>query len=176
MGSNNPNRNDALALNQKAVAGVDKYFAKVKSITLGSTTYTPTTLKAVLQAEDDAASSADSTRAQLKQQVVSYRTAKVKAFALRAALRTYILSVYGKASVQMLGDFGMVAPKYTGNKTAAVKAEAAAKAKATREGHSTSSAPQQTATTVSSSQGAPAVVPVPVAQAASPAQSIATHS
>ena len=174
--NNNPNRTAALALNQKIASGVDKYFSKLKSFSIDGTTYTPAGLKAVLQAEDDAANSADSTRAQLKQEVATHRTAKANAVAVRGALRSYILGAFGKKAVQMLADFGMVPPRYTGNKTAAVKAEAAAKAEATRKARSTASAPQEAATTTSSSQGAPAIAPVPVAQAQLPAQSTATHS
>ena len=182
--NNTPNKNTALALNQKVAAGVDKYFSKVKSLTIGGTTYTPTTLKAVLTAENDASKSVDSTRAQLKQQVATHRKAKASAAALRSELRTYILGTSGKAAVQMLEDFGMSAPK-TGNKTAQVKAEAVTKAKSTREARGTMGknqtrsihgAPEQPATTGSSPQGAPAVTPVPVVPAESPAQTTASHA
>jgi hypothetical protein len=60
-----PNKTTALALNEKVATGVDKYFSKMKSILIGGTTYTPTTLKAVLTAENDASKAVDSTRAQL---------------------------------------------------------------------------------------------------------------
>ncbi len=184
MTTNIPNKNTALALNQKISEGVDKYFSKVKSLTIGGTAYTPKSLKSELQAEDDASKSVDSTRAQLKQQVATHRAAKASAFVLRSELRTYILGSYGKAAVQMLEDFGMSAPKYTGKKTAQVKADAVAKAKATREARGTVSkkqkqlihgAPSQPVTTETPSQGTPAVTPASVAQAQVPAQNIASH-
>jgi hypothetical protein len=113
-GSNTPNKTTALALNKKISEGVDKNFSKVKSLTVGGDEYTPKSLLAVLDAENDASSAVDSTRTQLESQVVTHRTAKAKAAALRSALKVYILGTYGKKAVQILGDFGMSVPKTTG--------------------------------------------------------------
>jgi hypothetical protein len=52
-------------LDQKIIDGVDKYFAKVKTLTLAGTVYTPKSLKAVLQAEIDATKSLASAKAQI---------------------------------------------------------------------------------------------------------------
>jgi hypothetical protein len=183
MSTNNiPSKNAALALNQKVSAGVNKYFSKVKSITVGGTTYTPRTLLAVLSAENDAAEAVDSTRVQLSQQVATHRAAKASAGALRSELRTYILGTYGAKAVQMLGDFGMSAPKYTGNKSAATKAQAVVQGKATREARHTMGKNQKkpikgvvpsTATQAAApSSSAPAATPAQVAQATEPAQTV----
>ena len=135
--SNVPNKTTALALNTKVAEGVDKYFSKVKSLTVGGTTYTPKSLVAVLNAENDASSAVDSTRAQLENQVATHRTAKVNAAAVQSALKVYILGNYGKKAVQMLGDFGMSVPKATGKRTVETKVQAVAQAKATRDARHT---------------------------------------
>ena len=130
--SNIPNKTTALALNNKISEGVDKYFSKVKSLTVAGDEYTPKSLLAVLNAQNDASSAVDSTRAQLENEVATHRTAKVKAAALRSALKAYILGNYGKRAVQMLGDFGMSAPKATGKRTVETKVKAVAQNLATR--------------------------------------------
>jgi hypothetical protein len=179
------NKQAALALNQKASEGVDKYFSSMKSILIGGTSYTPTSLKAVLQADDDASKSVDTTRAQLRQEVATHRAAKAKARSVRAALKKYILGSYGNVAVQMLGDFGMTVPRTTGHATAEVKAKAVTRALATREARHTmgskqklnvKGAPDQPATVATPPQGAPAATPVQVAQASQPAQQTASHS
>ena len=186
MGKTNvPNKTTALALNKKISEGVDKYFSKVKSLTVGGTTYTPKSLLAVLNAENDASSAVDSTRAQLDAQVVTHRSAKVTAAALRSALKTYILGTYGKKAVQMLGDFGMRVPKAPGARTVDEKSKAVAKTLATRAARHTMGKKQKlrvtgvvspTATTAeTSSSSAPAATPVQVASAVAPAQSTSSH-
>ena len=101
------NKNAAQSLDQKAMSGVDKYFSHVKSITIAGTSFTPTTLKAVLQAEIDANQAVDETEAQLRQQVVAAKLARAKAQATRAGLKAYVLGTSGADAVQMLKDFGI---------------------------------------------------------------------
>jgi hypothetical protein len=183
--SNIPNKTTALALNNKISDGVDKYFSKVKSLTVGGTTFTPKSLVAVLNAENDASSAVDSTRAQLGDQVVTHRTAKAKAKALRSALKVFILGTYGKEAVQMLGDFGMSVPKATGKRTVETKAQAVAQAKATREARHTmgkkqkqlikGTVPSTAAAAEAPSSSAPAVTPAQVGPVATPAETTATH-
>jgi predicted Fe-Mo cluster-binding NifX family protein len=181
MGTPNlPNKTTALARNTKISEGVNKHFAKVKSLTVGGDEYTPKSLLAVLAAEDEASSAVDSTRAQLEAQVVTHRSAKVTAGALRSALKVYILGTYGKKAVQMLGDFGMSVPKAPGARTVDEKSKAVAKNLATRAARHTMGKKQKlritgdvspTATTAeTSSSSAPAATPVQVASAAAPAQ------
>jgi hypothetical protein len=129
----NPNQNTALVLDQKAIDGVTKYLAGVKSLTLASTSYTPATLKAQLQAEMDAVKALNQSRAQYKQQVVATRLARTKGSAVRKALKTYVLSTYGVDAVQVFEDFGMSVPKPTGQRTAKSKAQAADKATAKKQ-------------------------------------------
>jgi hypothetical protein len=131
-GANIPNKTTAQALNQKAIEGVDTYFANVKTLTLAGTTYTPTTLKAVLQDEIDGDKAADQIQAQYRQQVVAARLARAKARAARKGLKAYVLGTYGADAVQVLQNLGIPVPKPLGQKTAKSKAQAADKAEATR--------------------------------------------
>jgi hypothetical protein len=190
---NVPNKTTALARNKKISEGVDKYFSKVKSLTVAGDEYTPKSLIAVLNAENDASSAVDSTRAQLESELVTHRTAKVKAAAVRSALKAYILGTYGKKAVQMLGDFGMSVPKATGKRTVEAKAKAVAQNLATREARHTmgkkqkltikGTVPTATAAETPSSnaqaatpvQGAQASQPASVAQASQPAPVAASH-
>ena len=171
----NPNKTTAQVLDQKAIEGIDKYFAKTKSLVINGTTYTPASLKGVLQAEVDASAAVDSTRAQLHEQVASHRTAKAAAFALRKALRDYITMQYGKAALQMLGDFGMTPKKPSGTKSAQVKADAVAKAKATRKARDTTGVVPKTPVPGVTEQPAPAVSPAQGAPAVAPAAGSASH-
>jgi hypothetical protein len=133
MASNNlPNKNTALALDQKAVAGVDKYFATVGTLTIAGTSYTPAALKAVFQADIDATVATDTGKAQQKQQVAVQKAARAKAQAARKALKAHILGNFGPAAITMLEDFGIPVPKPAGKKTVASKAKGVANAKATR--------------------------------------------
>jgi hypothetical protein len=163
-----PDKNTAQALDQKAIQGVTKYFAKVKNMTIAGTVYTPVALKAVFQAEIDAITALDTSEAQFKQQAADTRTARAKAIVVRAGLRAYILATYGAAAVQVLGDFGMVVPKPLGKRSAQVKADAVTKAQATREARKARE--EQPSTAGAPSPAAPAPAPAQVAQATSPVQ------
>ena len=141
-------------LDQKIIAAVDKYFASATQMAIAGKQFTPATLKAVFQAEIDANSAADSTRAVYKQQIVEAKAARGNASGLRQELRTYILGNYGAAAVTMLEDFGM-SPKTKSTPTAETKAEAVVKAAATRKARHTMGKKQKLAIT-----GATAAVPV----------------
>jgi hypothetical protein len=160
--SDRPNKKTALALNQKAIEGIDTYFANVKTLTLAGTSYTPATLKAVLQAEIDADNAVDKVEAQYTQQVVAAQLARSKGRAARKALKAYVLGNYGADAVQMLKDLGIAVPKPKGVKTAESKAQGAEKATATRKARREAIA----------SIGAPAPsAPSPVAASSTPPKS-----
>jgi hypothetical protein len=132
MAANTPNKNTVQVLNQKAIEGVDKYLANVKTVTLASTSYTPAAIVAVLQAEIDADKAVDEGRAQFRQQVVAAGLARSKGRAMRQALKTYVLSTFGADAVQTFESFGMQVPKVPGRRSVQSKAQAADKATATR--------------------------------------------
>jgi hypothetical protein len=89
-------------------------------------------LSSAIQAEIDAEKALEAGKSQLKQQVADTRVVRKDTRALRGAIRKYIPSVYGTNANQVLEDFGFSVPKKTGPKKVAVKAEANAKALATR--------------------------------------------
>ena len=130
-----PNKTTALALNQKAIEGVGKYLATVKTVTIAGASYTPATLTAVLQAEIDANKAVDEGRAQFRQQVVAAQLARSKGHAMRKGLKAYVLSNFGSDAVQVLENFGMTVPKPLGRRTAKATAEAVDKSVATRAAH-----------------------------------------
>jgi hypothetical protein len=158
--NNNPNKNTALALDRKAVAGVDKYFATASTLSIAGTTYTPTALKAVFQADIDASTALDAGRAQVKQQVATAQAARAKANAVRAGLKAYVLGTSGAAAVTMLEDFGVTAPKRR-ILTVEAKAKSIANAKATRAARHTMGKKQKEPIKGSSVVGASAQVTPP---------------
>ena len=167
MGVNNtPNQNTAVALDQKAIVGVSKHFAKVKHLTLAGTSFTTATLKAVFQAEIDATQSLDTARTQMKQQVATARAARAKAREARRLLRAYVLGNYGPAAVQMLEDLGLSVPKPKSRATVSTKADALVKAKATRKARNTMGKKKRLSIKA----------PAPVAQAVTPAHPVAASS
>ena len=167
--NNNPNTHTALAQDQKVIAGIEKYFANVGSLTVAGTQYTPASLKALFQGFVDAINALDAIKAQSKQQVATTQASRAQARVLRMALRSYILGTYGAKAVQMLQDFGMNAPKpNTGRKPAKTMAQAVVKEEATREArHEMGSRQRQTihGATVEISGGAHAPAETPAAAA-----------
>ena len=133
MSSNQPNKNAALAINQKIVQGVEKHFAKLKKMSIAGVSYTPAALKTLFQGESDALVALDASRAQMTEQVASTRATRARVGVLRKQLRAYLLGNYGVEAVQVLEDFGMAAPKRRGPKTVRAVAAGVAKASATRE-------------------------------------------
>ena len=131
------NKNTVLANNQRVSDGVNKHLAKVKNLTLAGVPYTAASLKATFAAETDANNALDQSRAQLKEQVATARTARAKASAARKALKAYVLGNFGAQAVSVLEDFGLTPPKTPGPKTPLAKAQAAARAKATRQARHT---------------------------------------
>jgi hypothetical protein len=160
----NPNTNSALVLDQKHIAGIDKYYAGVSSLPLAGKNITPAILKAVFQGDIDATHARDAAEAEAKQLRAAQKTARKKANATRLQLKKYIVATAGEEAVQMLEDFGFNAPKQLGKRTVAVKAKAIVEAKATREVRHTLGKKQRAAIKAS-----PAPQPVPAPAAAPPA-------
>jgi hypothetical protein len=162
MKPSQPNKNTALAIDQKVLQGVAKHFAKVKNVTLAGVSYTVANLTATLQAEIDGNDALDKARAQLKEQVASMRTTKAKAAAVRAELKAYVLGNYGTQAAQVLEDFGMSAPKAAGPKTAEARAQAAAKAVATKKAKAAAAKAATSAPSTAAQASPPAHVAQPI--------------
>jgi hypothetical protein len=159
-GTKTLNKTTALAQNQKAIEGVDKYLAHTKSLVLAGTTYTPASLTAVLQAEIDGDKAVDEGRAQFRQQVVAARLARSKGSAMRKMLKTYVLNTFGSDAVQTLEDFGFAPPKPTGPRTVKSKAQAVGKAEATRAAHKGTNGAQVPAVPAAPAQAAVVAAPL----------------
>jgi hypothetical protein len=168
----NPNKKTALAQNQQAIQGIEKYFAHVKSLTIAGTVYTPANLKATLQAEIDAENSVTEGQAQYRQQVVAAKVARSQGRATRKLIKAYVLTNFGADNVQTLGNFGIPVPKSTSNRTAKSKAQAADRAANTRKLHE-----EAIASVDAAAAAAPAPAPTtPVTPATAVAASVTPSS
>jgi hypothetical protein len=168
--TNTPNKPNALALDEKHVAAIDKYFGGLTSLTFAGQTITPAILKATFQGDIDETLALDAAEALVKQTRVKQKAARQKANATRLQLKTYIVGSYGAQAVQMLQDFGFDAPKPKGKKTVAAKAQGIAQAEATRAARHTMGKKQKAAIkgTVAP-EAPPAASPAPAATPATPA-------
>jgi hypothetical protein len=137
--SNPSLRNDsALAIDQKTIDGVDKYFAKTPTLNINGEARTPADIKADFQADIDASKALDAARAQQKGLVAKKKAARARARATRKGLKAYLQGNYGgELLLQMLQDMGFPLPKGSGKKTVEAKAHAIAQTKATREARHT---------------------------------------
>jgi hypothetical protein len=111
------------------LAGITKRLAG-KTLQLLNRDYTDKDLAAVFQPVIDTAAAEKDADAKRTAAIASARAARAQAEPVLKALKPVLLSMYA-GNPQALADFGLEPPK-TGAKTPAVKAAAAAKAKATR--------------------------------------------
>ena len=156
-----PNANTALALDKKAMAGVDKYFANSPTLAIAGTNLTPAAIKAVLQSEIDADSALEAARAEVSQLMLLAVASRAKAHDMRQSLRLYILATAGGDAVKMLQDFGMN-PKPS-KATVETKAQAVVKSKATRAARHTMGSKQKKAVKGQPANAGPATPTKPAA-------------
>ncbi len=112
------------------IAGINKHYA-TGSLTLASKTYTGPELVAVLQPLADLLSASAASRAAWLKDVHDEEQAFAQAHELLVSLNQALYASYGNAA-DTLADFGLP-PRTRRAPSAAVKAAAAAKARATRE-------------------------------------------
>jgi hypothetical protein len=113
------------------VKGIGKRITE--DITIGGVRYTPATLAAVFTEADASILKADAAW-RAWQDALAERARRVKhAGQVHARVRQFIVGTYGEETKAVFADFGMEAPKRRGRRSAAVKAAAAVKGKATRE-------------------------------------------
>jgi hypothetical protein len=136
MSQTGPSKQAALDADLKAIAGVDKYFSNVGTLTIEGASYTPAQLKAVLQAEVDTRKLADQGHATYSGLLADAHAARAKAQDMRKALRAYVLATFGAKAKAMLEDFGMKGPKPRST-SAETKAKAVQSAQATRKARNT---------------------------------------
>lgn len=123
-----------------AIAGITKYYSATTTLILGGVSYTPTQLVNLLQAYINAISALMALHAQLHDAVSDTKAQKKHIRAILFALQALVMNEFGSSSSKM-GDFGFT-PKKQAVESAATKAEAQVKAKATR----AKNHPQSTAT------------------------------
>ena len=131
--TDNINKNTALAMDRKALQGIGKHFANVRTVTIAGVIYSPAALKALFQEEIDATNALDASRAQLRERVKAIRAIRANAAAMRSKLGAHILGKYGAGAIEVLADFGMTPPGTPGPKTAEAKARGTARRIATLE-------------------------------------------
>ncbi len=124
------NRDTKLAHDGQVILGIKKDLQNVTSLPLDGDTYTPASLMAFLQSRIDAANKVATTRAAWLDATKQYDTLDAKVTGVVTGLKQYVLNAFGKTS-PLLADFGF-APRKVTTRTPEQKAQAVAKAKATR--------------------------------------------
>jgi hypothetical protein len=137
------NKTATKARNTKVVSGIDKDLAKTPQIQLAGEQFTPSSLKAVFQADNDAIDATDAARAALAKAILDEKATHARTAIVLFGLHSYLLATYGKQAVTILDDFGFKAPKSTATKSVATKAVAQVKAKATRQARNTRGSQQK---------------------------------
>jgi hypothetical protein len=113
------------------VKGIRKRFKG--AITIGGVAYTPATLAAVFLGAAEAIKAADRLNQQWLDALAARDRKVAQANLVYALVRQYIVATSGTQGKAVFSDFGMEAPKPRGRRSAATKAAAAVKGKATRE-------------------------------------------
>ena len=116
---------------RNAIAGVKKDLSNVVKITLDAVDYTPASLTALLQSAIDVTDAAATARATWLLAVQKQSALHIQVLVVLAALQAYVAQNFGSGAVDTQADFGFT-PRKKVVMTAAAKASAAAKAKATR--------------------------------------------
>lgn len=122
------------------IAGIQKYFANVPSLTIASKTYTPAACVAILQALVAASQAAAPLKAQWLSAVEADRQAQANNKQFVLALKQSILAMFTTAST--LADFGL-SPRKATDPTPATKVIAVAKRAATRRARNTKGSNQK---------------------------------
>jgi hypothetical protein len=112
------------------VAGIQKLLAKLPTLMLDGTAYTPAALAALYSAWLTKAEESNAAHARWISAVKQRDANEASLLPLDAAFKRFLLAYYGPKSATLV-QYGVSAPK-VGKKTVDVKAAAAEKAKATR--------------------------------------------
>jgi len=115
------------------LAGINKHFPNVTTLTLGGSPVALADLKTDLQAAVDASDASDQSKASWRTVVQAQRNALAKVNPLLRLFKFYVVAQYGDTqnATQTLADFGWT-PRKSSTKTVATKAVAVTKTLATR--------------------------------------------
>jgi hypothetical protein len=131
MSTKNINRNNQQISNQKLIVGLQKHEQSLPSLVIGGTSYKTSDVISVVQTLVNSAQTVVSSRATWQASIVADDNAQAKNKTFMSGLRQSLLVAFG-GSVDVLADFGMTPHKTRAARTPEEKAEATAKAKATR--------------------------------------------
>src|SRR5215471_11674679 len=115
----------------KIIAGIEKHFANVTTITLGDVDRTPAEIKALIQSDIDASNVSLQVRQQLRAVVQVERNSHAKLDPILRLLKAFVIAKFGETNdaSPKLGDFGFT-PRKSTKKTVATKTVALGKNKA----------------------------------------------
>jgi len=125
------NRSSRQAADQKLMDGVNKHEKTLPSLLIGGASITPTDIRTTLQARIATGNTAVSTRATWQAAVKADLDERAKTKTFVSGLRQ-ALKVAFADSIEALADFGLTPRKVPAARTPEEKAQANAKAKATR--------------------------------------------
>lgn len=131
------NKTEETALDTQIIAGITKDLTKTKSLLLAGTSYTPTTLIALIQSRIAGVNTVAAARANWLDAVKTQDALDTQVHEVEMGLKQYVLNTFGKTS-PLLADFGFSAPKVT-KTTTATKQVAIQKGQATRVARGTAS-------------------------------------
>ena len=171
MGTNTPKKNRAAetAADQKLIDGLTKHAATITALVIGGVTMASKDIIAALGVRITTANAVPPARAAWQAAVAADKAEATKSAALASAVRQALLVAFA-GQVDALADFGLSARK-PAVLTPAQKAEAIAKAKATRAARHTMGKNQKALITGSSPAGG---APTPATPATVPATAPAT--
>jgi hypothetical protein len=129
------NRTVTSGKDQLILAGISKDLSTTKSIPLGGTTYTPTTLSTFIQSRIDAANEVVTAKAAWQNAAKAYLAINTQANVVVHDLKQFVIGLFG-AEASQLSDFGFTPRKKT-VLTPDQKVAAAAKRAATRKARGT---------------------------------------
>jgi hypothetical protein len=194
MSVKNASRNDLLSGEQKMIVGLQKHEQTLTSLVIDGTPYKTADVITVVQTLVNSAQAVVSSKATWQANIIADDNARAKNKTFMSGLRQSLLVAFG-SSVDVLADFGMTPHKTRAVRTPEEKAEATAKALATRAARHTmgkkqkaqikgtvaASPPQGDVTKLPATSAAPATpvasaTPASTAPAAAPASTTHTGS
>jgi hypothetical protein len=131
MSSKSTNRSQQQSAEQKMIVGLQKHEQTLTSLVIGGTTYKTADIITVVQTLVNSAQTVVSSRATWQANVIADENARTKNKTFMSGLRQSLLVAFS-SSVDVLADFGMTPRKTPAARTPEEKAEATAKALATR--------------------------------------------
>jgi hypothetical protein len=129
------NRTVTSGKDQLLIAGIQKDLTSTKSLPLGGTTYTPTTLTTFIQSRIDAANEVVTAKAAWQSAAKAYKALNTQANVVVHDLKQFVIGLFGAESTK-LSDFGF-SPRKKAVLTPEQKVVATKKRAATREARGT---------------------------------------